>query len=963
MFFKELLGPKWKSRKAEVRSAAIAGLDVQQDREVLRTLACADPEATVRLAALRRMHDIALFRERLPLEADAGIQAFLAEHCARALCGQEASALSLAERLAWLAESEAALIERVAREGRELELRLAALDRVTRESLCAELAVHDPHIDLRLAALARVQKKAALERVWKEARTRDKRIARDAKARLDALVAEEQRPEQRVAALRQLCQDLEALQVESSPERHDSQLDLLDRQWQTLAAGLDEAARKRLPEDLAGRAERALAKARRHQQQLAEQSAQAARWAHARSEREQLCLALERLLDELRSQDREASGEAALARTLLDTQLSNWQHGPELPPAEQQVLDLRFRKALSACERVLAELPRLAELNADAESVLAGLRTLEARFNGEEEAGIDALATELSSLEQAWRSLPKLLELKFPDKLSDEFQRLTAPLAERVRAHRTQLSADSAEARKQLTRLEGLLNAGRTRAVAAQLNAVDEALARLPERHATPLRKRFDEMTDRLQELQDWRIWAALPRKEALCEELETLAAGTLPPREQGARLKAIQAIWKTLGTTEPQQDADFAQRYASALERAAAPVKAFQAEQKAERERNLAAREAGCLELEALAEQAEGVSVDWKALDAAYTALQSRWHAGGPLPAALWSAVHNRFRAAGKRVEAALRAEQARNTELKQALIAEAEIAVAQTDLRAVTDVLKQLQQRWKLVGRGLPRQEAAQWQRFRTLCDQAFSARQQSFDARRAAEQSAVAEREALCLELETLIQTGAPLASELDTQVTALERRWFEAAPTGREGLHLDKRWQQAFKQLAERKQSAQREQRHAAERLLTEKAGLCAAQERAGHAGQAERVARWAELAALSDTALESGLAARWQFALSASPDALAEAALAASQVRAELALRLEILAGTDSPPELAEARMRLQVSRLSERLRAGGLGAEAERRQLVTAWYLAGPMCPAQDELESRFNQTLAANQV
>lgn len=956
MFFKELFGPKWKSDKPEVRTAAVAGLHVDHDRTVLRSLACEDPEASVRLAALRRLSDVGLYRERVAQDDDATIQAFLAEQCGRFLCGQSQSELTLAERLQWLSEADALLVEKVAREGRELELRQAALARVTRESLLADVAIHDPHIDLRLSALARVQKKSVLERIWKESRTRDKRIAKEAKARLDALSGDERKPEVLAAEWRRLCEALEALSIENDAGKLAVQLEALDGQWQTLCSQIDEAARKRLPEDLAGRAERALAKARRVSEQASEKAAQAERWAQARRDREALCHAVECLLDELRAQDSAASADAMLVRSLLDTQLSNWQHGQPLPAPEMQAFDERFRAAMSACERALAELPRYGAAVATRESLLARLHVLEGQQE-QEQPDHELLQAQFQALAREWRALPGFRELSLPDSLTVEFERLDAVLGERIRAQREAVAAAVGHARKQLGRLESLLRAGRTRAVAAQLNTVEAALAELDEREAAPLRKRLEETAARLNELQDWRVWAALPRKQALCEELESLLQTPLPPRELGQRLRAAQALWRTLGSTDPEQDAQLAARFEAALAQAYVPVKAFQAEQKAQRDATVAAREALCAELETLAGTLADPSPDWKQLEADYAALRTRWQSAGPLPATLWAELNGRFRKAGKRLESGLRAEQAQNSELKAALVAEAEKLAAMDDLRTAAEQLKQLQQRWKTIGRGLSRQDAEHWQRFRGYCDSVFGARQEQFDARRAAEKDALELRSTLCDELDTVVD--GELQPETDTLVAALEQRWLDAPDCGRAGAALEKRWHQAHRRLAERKAAVQREKADARFMALSERAALCAEQELKGEDGRQAREMRWAELPTSGDP-LEAVLAERWAHALDDTPAVRAQAAELACQTRTELALRLEILAGVDSPAELADARMRMQVTRLSERLREGGQGAAAERLELLRAWYSAGPTSPQQTELEARFHRALAA---
>jgi hypothetical protein len=62
-------------------------------------------------------------------------------------------------------------------------------------------------------------------------------------------------------------------------------------------------------------------------------------------------------------------------------------------------------------------------------------------------------------------------------------------------------------------------------------------------------------------------------------------------------------------------------------------------------------------------------------------------------------------------------------------------------------------------------------------------------------------------------------------------------------------------------------------------------------------------------------------------------------------RLELCLQLEIAAGLESPAELGEARLRLQVSRLADALshrREGALAGSGRVRELLLDWYQIGP---------------------
>lgn len=76
-------------------------------------------------------------------------------------------------------------------------------------------------------------------------------------------------------------------------------------------------------------------------------------------------------------------------------------------------------------------------------------------------------------------------------------------------------------------------------------------------------------------------------------------------------------------------------------------------------------------------------------------------------------------------------------------------------------------------------------------------------------------------------------------------------------------------------------------------------------------------------------------------------------------RRRLCLELEIAAGVESPPELNQERLRLQVQRLAERMAEGELDRLKGVPELLAQWYRSGP-APSDPSLEGRVRSVLAA---
>lgn len=235
--------PRWLSKDATTRRAAITH-DAQPELVAnLGRLAREDADPDVRIAALKRLADPGVAQGMARDDADASVRVQARALWLDLLVGSHASAPPLAERLRLLkAQDDNELIERTARHAREPELRRAALERITRPALLLERAGDDADAGIRLALVERIEDEALLERLAERARKTDKQLNRRARERIDVLriargdgAALEQRA-------RQLCEALERLLRE--PGHGDAEAQII-AQWNAIEASVAEALRTR----------------------------------------------------------------------------------------------------------------------------------------------------------------------------------------------------------------------------------------------------------------------------------------------------------------------------------------------------------------------------------------------------------------------------------------------------------------------------------------------------------------------------------------------------------------------------------------------------------------------------------------------------------------------------------------------------------------------------------------------
>ena len=230
-----LFKPKWQDKEATVRLAAVAA---DQDPELLAALpelTRSDPDARVRLAALKRLGDYERWRERSTGDADADVRRTARTTYIVLLCSDSPANPPLRRRISELETLSPAEIETLATTAKDRELRAAALAMATRPALLAERAIMDPDQALRLAALERISDPATLERIAERARKTDKAVSRLARERLESLRIGSGDAGAIATKARMLCEQIEAM---LRNPRVDPARDSIEQQWAALGASV-----------------------------------------------------------------------------------------------------------------------------------------------------------------------------------------------------------------------------------------------------------------------------------------------------------------------------------------------------------------------------------------------------------------------------------------------------------------------------------------------------------------------------------------------------------------------------------------------------------------------------------------------------------------------------------------------------------------------------------------------------
>lgn len=250
------------------------------------------------------------------------------------------------------------------------------------------------------------------------------------------------------------------------------------------------------------------------------------------------------------------------------------------------------------------------------------------------------------------------------------------------------VSPDSAE--EVVTRIRALLEkpafVGDIGALTAQLDAL----------HAAAAERRLTASAERTRVRNE-----ALAAREAIVEEAETLSSSTAW-KSTGDRFKELMEAWKSLPRFDKRAEEAQWQRFSAARSAFDKARRSHFAELDAAR----AAAKQVKLEIVAEAEELSG-STDWGDTTRAYRALMDRWKAAPRASREDEDKLWARFRAAqdtffdARNAENATRdADQERNLEIKEGLLARAEDLLPITDVAGARRALRDIITEWESVG-----------------------------------------------------------------------------------------------------------------------------------------------------------------------------------------------------------------------------------------------------------------------
>jgi predicted transcriptional regulator len=321
-----------------------------------------------------------------------------------------------------------------------------------------------------------------------------------------------------------------------------------------------------------------------------------------------------------------------------------------------------------------------------------------------------------------------------------------------------------------------------------QLQQEWNEIKNVPAEKATELWKTYQQVVEQYydtlklnNELRAYDFKKNLELKTALCEAAEKLT------EEEDIisafrTLQQLHAEFREIGPVASELREEIWNRFKTASTIINKRHHEFFESRKQQEEENLQKKTEICETIEAYDLSALKTFAEWNAISEKITELQALWKTIGFAPQKMNVKIFERFRAACDKFFTqkaeyfqGVRNSLNENYEAKLALVEKAESLKDSTAWKETTDILVELQKKWKEIGT-VPKKYSDQiWQRFNAACDAFFEAKKEANADTRSEQLENMQKKQAIIDRLAAI--EPADMESELRDQLRAAQKEWNE------------------------------------------------------------------------------------------------------------------------------------------------------------------------------------------
>jgi exonuclease SbcC len=781
MIFKNLFRPKHQHPDAKVRIQAIASLSAEdpQQKSLLHELAFNDADHRVSLAALNKLDNFTLWYKMAEIGKDVRLSKKAQQIVEEVLLQQDQQRISDAEKRTCIMECKnIPLLEKLVRleslQQSDAKLALTLLKRLDKPLVNKQIFFSTGSVDIQLALLDGFTEEAQLNKIVKKVSA--EAVKQGAQTKLDQLLLDKQKPLLLDKQVRMLLSRLLALKDHHDYAHINQQRDLLDDEFIELQKQFNCLELLKIEEFTAKFSEinkKIFAKLAGLKPQWQEQHDQQEKQQQIRELIATVQHCLDGVTQEL-SEDLACLDEDTLnqLKFQIEEQLQLVRQFTSQLTTQQSrdhtQLETFYNKLL-ACQATLDKIPAFQQAVEQGQAFLNQFMLLSLPSDISQ---LDAASDHLQDMKQQWGELRRDFAANWPQEQTEGWNQGHKAWQSAIKSLREAIQQDVSRCRDKLRTIDKLVEQGKFRAAISLYSKVSSWYQALPEKQQEQLARAFDKAKEQIENLKDWQAYIALPRKPALLDEAQQLAADPKDIKQQAQQVKSLRSEWNSLGKLNTEADDALNAVFEQTIESAFAPCREHYAKQQQQRDMHLAAKQTVVAKLSALAEQ--GIAP--AELVRQVSEIQQEWQQVGEVEYRHLAELSQAYKDALAPLKEKINVYYKDNAELKQNLLKRAEKLLELDDLSEAVEQAKLVQQQWKGIDSAGRRDDGRLWGAFREVNDKIFAKRKAQYQQVKDAGQQQLNEINTALTDMkERVAQAGdkASLSQATEMQGTVLEQ----------------------------------------------------------------------------------------------------------------------------------------------------------------------------------------------
>jgi len=724
MIFSKFFKAKWQNKDSNIRIAAINDeLQIKnpEQRDILQQLLEQDENELVRRAALLKLNSFFVWLDASKNNNNKKIKEFSLKQIQKILTDQHDIKLSMKEKLEYIDQlKNNAGLENWLQKSQTAELIIALYEKIAKPQLIQTLFIQKQQEQVQVYLLNLIDQVGVLDKLSKHAC--NEKVSLIITEKLASLVALSEKPKKLTKQIQLLLSKLLALGDVTDYEVMITKKTLLEDEWKNVVLGFDclssqeQKTFKDKYQKIVSQLDKIFAiKAEAYKQQLIEKK-----------------LVQEKIIASDRFNETIKVLSQSLATAIFEnSDIDETSFKQELVSLQNDVVNsilnnnekLHFEKLIDSQLKRLTQLPVIAQSVTEATHLISKVSQL-------------ALPSTIAELNERhpiykdWLSQWKVVEKQafgvLPDSIVNAYKEIEQLWNKGLSELLSQQKTLFIQCQKKLQDVNSLIARGKYNAAFGVFKRVESLYSQLSQNQQQRLQRDYDNISKKISELSDWEHYIATPRKASLLEEVKELVITPLDnPNEQAAKVKQYRKTWNSLGHADDDVEKTLNEEFNQACEQAFAPCRQYYGEQEKLREQHFKTRLAIVDEAKTLVLLLNNETKDWKSVDGQLNKLQQKWQDAGEVDREKYKNLHQQLNEILAPVKIAIKQFHDDNTIAKRLLIDKANAALVKEDIFAAIQDVKTLQNKWREIGYSGPRQENKLWQEFRIINDALFKKR----------------------------------------------------------------------------------------------------------------------------------------------------------------------------------------------------------------------------------------------